>query len=165
MPLNNLSKEPPIPFIGTVVEFKDQKEQISGQGWGWRYKVAIMNDYSSKIEDIKDSEIDYALALLPSTAGSGGANRSQSVRISQGDVVVLIKISGIPHIIGVYGRTSRIKYGTGRFDAKPGFYGKMQPKNLQLRGENSGCEGTCVSNPLNTGSGNDKSKKRETPKQ
>ena len=32
MPLNNLSKEPPIPFIGTVVEFNDQKEQVTGQG-------------------------------------------------------------------------------------------------------------------------------------
>ena len=53
--LNNLSKETPIPFIGTVVEFSDQKEQISGQGWGWRYKIAIMNDYSSSKVDIDNS--------------------------------------------------------------------------------------------------------------
>ena len=164
--LNNLSKETPIPFIGTVVEFKDQKEQISGQGWGWRYKVAIMNDYSSKIEDIKDSEIDYALALLPSTAGSGGANRGQSVRISQGDVVYGHKIGGkrgISIILGIFGRTEFIEYGGGRFDAKSGFYGKMQPKNLQGREEKGESSGNNVSRPLNTGSGSDKSKKRKTP--
>lgn len=164
MDYNNLSKQPSNHYLGVVVNFKEQKEQVTGSGHGWRYKVAIMDSYSSTV-DIKDSEIEYAIALLPCTAGSGGANRSQSVRISQGDVVVLIKISGIPHIVGLYGRTSRIKYGTGRFDAKPGFFGKQQPRNLQGRGENSGCEGTCVSRPLNTGSGSDKSKKRETPKQ
>jgi len=164
MDYNNLSKQPSNHYLGVVVNFKEQKEQVTGSGHGWRYKVAIMDSYSSTV-DIKDSEIEYAIALLPCTAGSGGANRSQSVRISQGDVVVLIKISGIPHIVGLYGRTSRIKYGNGRFDAKPGFFGKQQPRNLQMRGENSGCEGTCVSRPLNTGSGSDKSKKRETPKQ
>ncbi len=161
--LNNLSKETPIPFIGTIVEFDDQKEQVTGQGWGWRYKVAIMNDYSSSKVDIDNSNIDYALAMLPSTAGSGGANRGQSVRISQGDVVILIKISGIPHIVGLYGRTSRIKYGNGRFDAKSGFFGKQQPKNLQGREEKGESSGNNVSRPLNAGSGTDKTKFRKTP--
>ena len=164
--LNNLSKEPPIPFIGTVVEFGDQKEQISGQGWGWRYKIAIMNDYSSSKAEIDNSNIDYALALLPSTAGSGGANRGQSVRIAQGDVVYGHKIGGkrgISIILGIFGRTESIKYGGGRFDAKSGFYGKMQPKNLQGREEKGESSGNNVSRPLNTGSGSDKTKKRETP--
>ncbi len=164
--LNNLSKETPIPFIGTVVEFKDQKEQISGQGWGWRYKIAIMNDYSSSISDIDNSNIDYALALLPSTAGSGGANRGQSVRLAQGDVVYGHKIGGkrgISIILGVFGRTKSIEYGGGRFDAKSGFYGKMQPKNLQGREEKGESSGNDVSRPLNAGSGSDKSKKRKTP--
>lgn len=160
MDYNNLSKQPSNHYLGVVVNFKDQKEQATGSGHGWRYKVAIMDSYSSTV-DIKDSEIEYAIALLPCTAGSGAANRSQSVRISQGDVVILIKISGIPHIIGVYGRTSRIKYGTGRFDAKSGFVGKMQPKNLQGREEKSESTGVCVPRPL-PGS-TDKSKKRKTP--
>ena len=164
--LNNLSKETPIPFIGTVVEFKDQKEQISGQGWGWRYKIAIMNDYSSSKSEIDNSNIDYALALLPSTAGSGGANRGQSVRLSQGDVVYGHKIGGkrgISIILGIFGRTKSIEYGGGRFDAKSGFYGKMQPKNLQGREEMGESIGNNVSRPLNVGSGSDKSKKRKTP--
>ena len=166
MSLNNLSKETPIPFIGTIVEFDDQKEQVTGQGWGWRYKVAIMNDYSSSKVDIDNSNIDYALAMLPSTAGSGGANRSQSVRIAQGDVVYGHKIGGkrgISIILGIFGRTEIIKYGNGRFDAKSGFFGKMQPKNLQEREEKGDSSGNLVSTPLNTGYGSDKTKKRKTP--
>lgn len=162
MDYNNLSKQPSNHYLGVVVNFKEQKEQVTGSGHGWRYKVAIMDSYSSTV-DIKDSEIEYAIALLPCTAGSGAANRSRSVRISQGDVVVLIKISGIPHIVGLYGRTKFIKYGNGRFDTKSGFFGKQQPKNLQGREEKGESSGNNVSRPL-PGS-TDKSKKRETPKQ
>ena len=56
-----------------------------------------------------------------------------------------------------------IEYGGGRFDAKSGFYGKMQPKNLQGREEKGESSGNNVSRPLNAGSGSDKSKKRKTP--
>ena len=128
MPLNNLSKEPPIPFIGTVVEFNDQKEQISGQGWGWRYKVAIMNDYSSSTEDIKNSQIDYALALIPNDAGSGAANYAKSLKIRQGDIVYGHKVGGkrgINIILGLFGRTKDTKLGDNRFDAKTGYTDKV----------------------------------------
>ena len=124
MPLNNLSKEPPIPFIGTVVEFNDQKEQISGQGWGWRYKVAIMNDYSSRTEDIKNSQIEYALALIPNDAGSGASNYAKSLKIRQGDIVYGHKVvgkRGINLILGLFGRTKDTKLGDNRFDAKTGY--------------------------------------------
>ena len=124
MPLNNLSKEPPIPFIGTVVEFNDQKEQISGQGWGWRYKVAIMNDYSSRTEDIKNSQIEYALALIPNDAGSGASNYAKSLKIRQGDIVYGHKVGGkrgINLILGLFGRTKDTKLGDNRFDAKTGY--------------------------------------------
>ena len=30
-------------WVGTVVAYDSQKEQIEG-GWGWRYKVRIMGD-------------------------------------------------------------------------------------------------------------------------
>jgi len=40
-------------WIGKVVSFDSQADQVTGQGWGWRYKVRIMGDYSEKdgIED------------------------------------------------------------------------------------------------------------------
>ena len=40
---NNLSKEPLIFFIGKVVGFDEQEDQVKGGGWGWRYKVAIFD--------------------------------------------------------------------------------------------------------------------------
>jgi hypothetical protein len=60
MDYNNLSKQPSNHYLGVVVNFKEQKEQVTGSGHGWRYKVAIMDSYSSTV-DIKDSEIEYAL--------------------------------------------------------------------------------------------------------
>ena len=64
--------------------------------------------------------------FLPYTEGRGGDNYSQSVRISQGDIVYGNKIGGkrgINIILGMLGRTEFIKYGGGRFDAKSGFFG------------------------------------------
>jgi len=162
MEFNNLSKQPSNKYLGVVVNFDDQKDQATGKGWGWRYKVAIMDSYSNTI-DIADAEIEYAICIFPVTAGSGGAGRSKSAKIAQGDVVVLEKISGIPHIVGLYGRTSQIVYGEGRFDAKSGFYGGLKPGNILNNQEINQCSGHCTPRPLNTGSGSDKSQKRETP--
>ena len=159
MELNNLSKQPSNKYLGVVVNFDDQKEQATGQGWGWRYKVAIMDSYSNTI-DIADAEIEYAICIFPVTAGSGGAGRSKSAKIAQGDVVVLEKISGIPHIVGLYGRTSQIVYGEGRFDAKSGFYGGLKPGNILNNQEINQCSGHCTPRAI---PGSDKSKKRETP--
>ena len=162
MEFNNLSKQPSNKYLGVVVNFDDQKDQATGKGWGWRYKVAIMDSYSNTI-DIADAEIEYAICIFPVTAGSGGAGRSKSAKIAQGDVVVLEKISGIPHIVGLYGRTSQIVYGEGRFDAKSGFYGGLKPGNILNNQEINQSSGHCTPRPLNTGSGSDKSQKRETP--
>ena len=161
--LGNLSKEPIIPFIGTVVKFDDQKDQIVGDGWGWRYKIAIHQYYNQSIAEISDENIEYAIALLPTTAGSGGASVSKSCRISQGDVVVLEKISGISFIVGVFGRNNETVYGTGRFDAKSGFFGKQQPKNILKRQEVSERFGHFTPKPIPKGSGSDKSVRRKFP--
>ena len=151
MPLNNLSKEPPIPFIGTVVEFNDQKEQISGQGWGWRYKVAIMNDYSSKIADIKDSEIDYALALIPNDAGSGASNYAKSLKIRQGDIVYGHKVGGkrgINIILGLFGRTKDTKLGDNRFDAKTGYTERVPKPDKEVSTANEANEPDAQETPV-----------------
>ena len=74
--LNNLSKEPPIPFIGTVVKFENQKDQVEGVGWGWRYKIAIFDAYSPQESDIDDANIEYAIAMLGNSDGSGASRPS-----------------------------------------------------------------------------------------
>ncbi len=162
--LNNLTKESIIPFIGTIVKFEDQKDQVSGNGWGWRYKVAI-HQYYNQSSEITDANIEYAIAMLPPTSGSGGAGRGETVKISQGDVVYGHFIGGkrgIALILGLFGRTCETKYGEGRFDSKSGFYGNLQPKNLLNRQEVNQQSGICFPKPLPT---NDKSKRRQIPKQ
>ena len=75
-------------WIGVVISYSNQKEQIQGtNGWGVRYKVAIMGHHPSD-ETIQDEEITYAIVRFGVTDGSGGGNRSKSVRLSQGDVVI-----------------------------------------------------------------------------
>ena len=163
--LGNLSKEPIIPFIGTVVKFDDQKDQIVGDGWGWRYKIAIHQYYNQSIAEISDENIEYAIAMLPPTSGSGGAARGQSCRISQGDVVYGHFVGGkrgIALILGIFGRTCETKYGEGRFDSKTGFYENLQPKNLLERQETNQQSGICIPKALPT---SDKSRRRVTPQQ
>lgn len=130
---NNLSSEPPIRLMGTVVGFEKQNDQVKGGGWGWRYKVAIFDTYSSKESDIDDADIEYAIAMSSNSDGSGGANRRRSMRISQGDTVLLEKYGGkrgISIIIGILPKSKDTVLGSGRFDAKSGYFGDLQPKGL-----------------------------------
>ena len=116
----NLAKHSPIPFIGTVVAFEDQQEQISGDGWGWRYKVAMMNDYDDTV-DISKSEIIYAIGLCSNDAGAGGSNYAKSLKIRQYDVVYGHKISGVNIILGLFGRNPQTQYGNGLFDCNSAY--------------------------------------------
>ena len=131
--INNLSKEPPIFYIGTVVKFENQKEQITGLGWGWRYKVATFDAYSSQKAEISDADIEYAIALLGTTDGSGASDFRKSPRIAQGDIVLVGKFGGkrgISIIMGVFPRTRDTIFGEGRFDSKTGYFGSQQAKGL-----------------------------------
>ena len=144
---NNLSSEPPIRLMGTVVGFEKQNDQVKGGGWGWRYKVAIFDTYSSKESDIDDADIEYAIAMSSNSDGSGGANRRRSMRISQGDTVLIQKYGGkrgISIIIGILPKSKDTVLGSGRFDAKSGYFGDLQAKGLfgskQEFSENAGHE-------------------------
>ena len=52
-------------WIGKVVSFDSQADQVTGQGWGWRYKVRIMGDYSEQ-DGIEDRDVVYACLLYTS---------------------------------------------------------------------------------------------------
>ena len=130
---NNLSKEPPIFFMGKVVGFDEQEDQVKGGGWGWRYKVAIFDTYSSKESDIDDADIEYAIAVASNSDGSGGADRRRSMRISQGDTVIGLKYGGkrgIAFITGIIPRTKNTVFGPGRFDTETGYYVSLQARGL-----------------------------------
>ena len=128
-------KTPLESWVGTVVSYDKQKEQIEA-GWGWRYKVRIMGD-NTNTDQITDQQLSYAYVLLPTTAGSGGAFKMRSVRISQGDFVYGVRGggSGAPTMIsGVFPRTSQQSSGSGNFANTSGFTGGLK-KTKTLSGE------------------------------
>ena len=112
-------------WIGQVAPRKDQADQTDdGKGWGNRYKVRIMG-YHPFTDDVTDEDLPWAIALLPTTAGSGAANYATSTRLQQGDVVFGFFLDGdegqIPAILGHFGHTSGIDQNSeleGKF--KPG---------------------------------------------
>ena len=126
-------KTPLESWTGTVVSFDSQKEQLE-EGWGWRYRVRIMGE-NTQSDTISPEKIDYAYCLLPTPAGSGGAYKLRSVRISQGDYVYGVKGGGGPTmIIGVMPRTSKQVPGSGNFENLSGFYGSLKNTGI-LSGE------------------------------
>ena len=128
-------KTPLESWVGTVVSYDSQKEQIEG-GWGWRYKVRIMGD-NTNTDQITDQQLSYAYVLLPTTAGSGGAFKMRSVRISQGDFVYGVRGGGAgapTMILGVFPRTSQQSSGSGNFANTSGFTGGLK-KTKTLSGE------------------------------
>ena len=129
----SFGKTPLQSWIGKIVPFKDQEQQVITGGVGWRYKVRIMGDHSDN-DNIPDKELDYAFVLLPTTAGSGGGGRIRTPRIVQGDMVYGVygggDSTGIRLIIGVFPRTDTITYksvaGGGKFDPIPGWFGDLK---------------------------------------
>ena len=129
-------KTPLESWVGTVVSYDSQKEQVEG-GWGWRYKVRIMGD-NTNTDQITDQQLSYAYVLLPTTAGSGGAFKMRSVRISQGDFVYGVRGGGAgapTMILGVFPRTETQSSGDGNFKNLSGFYGSLNSGSKVLSGE------------------------------
>ena len=122
-------KKPLESWTGKVVGFDSQKDQIEN-GWGWRYKVRIMGD-NSDVDNVTDDQLSYAYSLLPTTAGSGGAYKLRSVRISQGDTVYGVRGGGGPTIIlGVFTRTRSTTISDAPFGTKSGFYGDLEDNGI-----------------------------------
>ena len=99
-------------WIGKIAPIEAQGKQVSGDGWGNRFKVRIIGYHPRNKSELKDIDLPWAIALLPATAGTGGANKGQSVRYRPGDSVVGFFIDGnnaqVPVIMGALGRTSDV---------------------------------------------------------
>ena len=72
--------------IVNVDKNPSQRTLMSGGSWGFRYRVRLIADYSTN-DTVNDDDVYTAQALLPLTAGTGAAGRSESLKISQGDMV------------------------------------------------------------------------------
>ena len=114
-------------WIGKIVNFDAQKAQLSGAGgeeyWGWRYKVRIIGEYSEN-DDVPDIDVHTAVALLPTTGGTGAAGRFSSVKLSQGDMVFgafLAPNKGFPVILSSFGRNEDVTDISGKFAIESGY--------------------------------------------
>jgi hypothetical protein len=118
-------------WIGQVPPEGNHREQINGGGWSHRYKVRILGYDSPEKEILPDDKLRWAQVMLPTTAGSGGANQSMSVAISPGDTVFGFFLDGndlnVPVILGVLPRTSEVSTDayTEPFEPYTGYTSKV----------------------------------------
>jgi len=105
-------------WIGQIAPEEAQGDQINQEGsaWGNRIKVRIMGYHPQDLTELKNEDLPWAQVLLPTTAGSGGADRFRSIRLSPGDSVFGFFLDGddaqLPVIVGLFGRTK------GQFPSK-----------------------------------------------
>ena len=98
-------------WIGQIAPEDCQGDQINQEGsaWGNRIKVRIMGYHPQDLTELKNVDLPWAQVLLPTTAGSGGADRFRSIRLSPGDSVFGFFLDGddaqLPVIVGLFGRT------------------------------------------------------------
>ncbi len=98
-------------WIGQVAPRKVQSDQVNDGAAGFqnRYKVAIMG-YHPYTQDLPDEDLPWAMCMLPTTAGGGGANYGVSTQLQQGDIVFGFFLDGdegqVPCILGHFGRTT-----------------------------------------------------------
>jgi hypothetical protein len=89
--------------------------QADGNGWGDRYKVRILGYHPEEESELSINDLPYALAMLPSTSGTGAANYAQSTRLRPGDTVMGFFLDGasaqIPVIMGALTRTEDVSEG------------------------------------------------------
>ena len=97
-------------YFGKIAPLDPQKEQL-GEGWGWRYKVRIMDKHPDDKTVLPDEDLPWAQVLLPVTAGSGAANYAQTPQINQGDTVSVAYFDEdeqLPIITGILPRTGNV---------------------------------------------------------
>ena len=102
-------------WIGQVAPREDQKDQINeGAGWAYRYKVRIMGYHPYSIAELPDEDLPWAHVLMP-PGNSGSGQRAESIKLSQGDVVIGFFLDGtngqVPMILGTYANTNQMATG------------------------------------------------------
>ena len=102
---------------------------MSGDSWGYRYKVRIIGDYSNN-DTVEDKDVFIAQVLVPPTAGTGGAGRVETIKLSQGDLVLGIFLGPdktSPAILHAFMRSDKVENGTGKFDPTSGLTQEVGP--------------------------------------
>lgn len=124
-------------WIGQIPPIDAWKEQ-SEDGWGLRYKVRILGYHPIEDAKLKNDDLPWAQVMLPTTAGSGGANYAQNPKLSPGDIVIGFFVDGdngqIPMIMGLMGRTDQWSTGNFKypFESFTGYTSEVQKPNGKL---------------------------------
>jgi len=96
-------------WIGQIPPLSTMGKQTTGSGWGNRYKVRIMGYHPANTVELKDEDLPWAICMLPTTSGTGGAELTTSIKLTQGDTVFGFFLDGddaqIPVIMGCLGHT------------------------------------------------------------
>ena len=113
---NFIGKDGFVWWVGQVAPekvWKDNYGEISTESkkiWGQRYKVRIMGYHPYSLAELSDEDLPWAQVLT--TAGnSGSQNTMETVRLTQGDVVVGFFLDGhnaqVPMIMGAFAHTTQ----------------------------------------------------------
>ena len=126
-------------WVGKIVNADKnptQRTLMSGGSWGFRYRVRLVSDYSNN-DTVSDDEVFVAQSLLPLTAGTGAAGRSESLKVSQGDMVLGIFLGPdrtAPFILHSFPRTDRVpKNMKGKYAIDSGFNSKIKSGLQELQ--------------------------------
>lgn len=99
-------------WIGQIPPLESMGEQLTGGGWGNRFKVRILGYHPYSEVDLPNENLPWAQVLIPTTSGSGAANVATGVQLQPGDVVLGFFLDGdnaqIPVILATFGRTSSV---------------------------------------------------------
>lgn len=139
-------------WIGQIPPLSCMGKQISGGGWGNRFKVRIIGYHPYSEAELPNEDLPWAQCLIPTTAGSGAANVATGVQLQQGDVVLGFFLDGdnaqIPVILATFGRTDSVPSLNYRspFEGFTGFSDPVQ-KNSKLTASIESNEVKTNSNP------------------
>ena len=142
-------------WVGQIAPIESLKGQNEDKGWGNRYKVRILGYHPFSKEDLSDEDLPYASVIIPPTAGTGGAQFAQSVRLRPSDVVMGFFLDGdnaqLPVILGAFGRTIDVSNGAPSIGFEPfTSYTKnvKPPINKNTAESNSRGEGKYLKSPV-----------------
>ena len=149
-------------WIGKLVSTKNgsQRTLMGGGSWGYRYRVRMLADYSNK-DTVEDNDVFVAQALIPLTAGTGAAERSESINLSQGDMVLGIFLGPdrtAPFILHAFTRGTEVEDDGSKFGIESGFTEKVKPGLLEGQESSQTASATYPELKQNANKGNGKGK-------
>jgi hypothetical protein len=133
-------------WIGQIPPIAAWEKQVTGSGWGTRYKVRIMGYHPYSTAELPDEDLPWAGVLMP-PGNTGSANVSKTIKFNPGDTVIGFFLDGdngqVPMIMGSFGNSyyaanNKEKGTPGAFGSFTGYTDYMKkPSKSVLRANQS----------------------------